>query len=279
MSSPHAPSLIGYADYRKYLKDLYHWLKQVKPQFSHRYFAKKAATSSALLKLVMDGRRNLTPATTEKFINGLGLRGTEADYFRILVRYTQAVKDVERNRHFTRLRQYMERRKVNTLPLDQYDYLSNWYLPIIREMIPCQGFQKDALKIRNFLFDEVTAEQVVEALQLLMRLGFIQQGKNGMLEQKTAHLRTDDSIAPLALKNYHREFMRQAIKAIERSHPDEREIRTLTLSADPDKIPLAKKRVQEFFSDMRELLSGPNNRQVYQVNLQLFNLTKDHFPA
>lgn len=109
-------SIMGHVDYREFLKLTYERLKEHRPQFSYRYFAKKAGLRSpAFFKMVIDGERNLTPKTTEKFILGLGLHGSEADYFQILVRYNQAKKDSERNRLFTQLRKYMERKKVNTL--------------------------------------------------------------------------------------------------------------------------------------------------------------------
>lgn len=280
MSDSQKPSIIGSTDYRDYLRAIYAHLKQTKPFFSYRYFNRKAGIRApAFLKMVMDGERNLTPATTEKVIAGLGLHAEEADYLRILVRYNQADKDSVRNRYFAQLRKYMERRKINTLSLDQYDYFSNWYIPIIREMIPCEGFQKVPDKIREFLFDEVSREQVQDAIQILMRLQLVEFEKKGALKQRVPHLKTDDAIASLALKNYHRELMQQAIKSIERSRPNEREMQALTLSIDPAKVAAAKKRIAEFISEMRDLLQGGPSRQVYQLNVQLFNLTKEKFPS
>ena len=42
-----------------------------------------------MLKLIMEGERNLTEESIEKFVKGLRLKKTEAEYFRILVRFNQ----------------------------------------------------------------------------------------------------------------------------------------------------------------------------------------------
>lgn len=70
----------------------------------------------------------------------------------------------------------------------------------------------------------------------------------------------------------------QAAKSIERSKPTQRELQALTLSIDPEKVVLAKKKIREFLSEMRELVQGPTNTQVYQLNVQFFNLTQERFP-
>jgi uncharacterized protein (TIGR02147 family) len=273
-------SIVGYTDYRKFLKDAYEDLKLKKHFFSYRYFAQKAGLSSpGLLKMVIASQRNLTPKTMEQFIKGFGLKGSEAQYFRTLVVYNQAKKDADRVKHFTKLRKLMERRKVNSLSLQQYDFFSNWYIPVIREIINCDDFKNDSEKISEYMYHEVSPQQVEEAIKVLLNLALVGQDKRGNLASKPGHLKTDDSISHLGLKNYHRGQLDQAKKSIERTEPQRREIQALTIGIDPEKIEQAKEKILEFMDDMRDMLHSGSNKQVYQLNVQFFNLTKEDFSA
>ena len=273
-------SVFATTDYRLFLKEAYAFLKSSTPYFSFRYFAKKAHLASpALLKMVMEGKRNLSLNTIDKFICGFGLKGLEADYFKRLVLYNQAKTVAQKNRHFVQLRKLMEKRKIHQLSLQEYDYFSNWFVPVIREMIPCKGFEPQPAKIADFLFNEITPNEVREALLLLRKLKLATPNKKGGLSTTKAHLQTDDSITHLALKNYHRDLIEQAKKSIDRSKPEEREIQALTLSIDPKKIPLAKKKIQDFIVEMRDILRGGEPTQVYQLSLQFYNITQGKFPS
>ena len=55
------PLVFGYVDYRRYLADYYAHAKKCHYGFSFRVFSKRAEISSSnYLRLVIDGKRNLT---------------------------------------------------------------------------------------------------------------------------------------------------------------------------------------------------------------------------
>lgn len=278
MSSEKTISVIGYLDFRAYLKDIYAHLKATKPQFSSRYFAKKAGFgSSSFFRMVAAGERRLTPMMAERFIAGLGLKGYDADYFRLLVRYNQAPSDAVRNRLLAELRRIMERRKVHAMALDHYDYFSHWFVPIVREMIPCRRFAPHPDRIARFLLDQISADEARYAVDLLFKLGLV-ASKGGKLVQTTPHIESSSDILNLAVKNYHHQMILHAAKSISRQPPEKRELLALTMGIDPEKIPEAKKRLRAFVDEMRGFLQTVNPRQVYQLNIQFFGLTEEDFP-
>lgn len=278
MSQEKSISIIGYLDYRDYLKAAYEHLKATTPQFSFRYLAKKAKlTAPSTIKMVMEGERNLSPKMAEHFILGLGLKGYDAEYFRLLVRYNQAKNDAQRNRLLADLRRIMERRKVNAIPLAQYDYLSHWFVPIVREMVPCRGFQPSPAKIARFLFDQISADEARYAVDLLHRLGLV-GAESGRLVQTTPHIKTSDDILHLAVKNYHRQMLAQASRSIERQPSEKRDLQALTMAIDPEKVPEAKRRILAFIDEMRGFLQSANPKQVYQLGIQFFGVTDEEFP-
>jgi uncharacterized protein (TIGR02147 family) len=83
-------SIYGYANYRAFLKDFYYEKKRNNPYYSYRLFSMKAGFRAPnLLKLVMDGDRNLTRNSLAKFVRALKLGEHEAQYFETLVARNQ----------------------------------------------------------------------------------------------------------------------------------------------------------------------------------------------
>ena len=67
-------SVFDYLDHHKFLKDYFEEKKAHCPFFSYKYFAQKAGFSSPnFLKLVIDGKRNLTKDSVFKFCKAMGL--------------------------------------------------------------------------------------------------------------------------------------------------------------------------------------------------------------
>lgn len=91
MKTDNKPCIFDYLDYRLYLRDLYEFYKETTTYFSYRYFAGQAQLSSpSFLKLVMDGKRNLSQESTEKFIHAFRLDNDQAEFFRTLVSFNQS---------------------------------------------------------------------------------------------------------------------------------------------------------------------------------------------
>ncbi|MBD3242678.1 MAG: TIGR02147 family protein [Chitinivibrionales bacterium] len=86
-----------YHDYREYLRDFYHFKKRTNPYYSYRLFSMKAGFKAPnLLKLVMDGKRNLTRQSVVKFAKALRLDELETERFRAMVLRNQGGFPVRR---------------------------------------------------------------------------------------------------------------------------------------------------------------------------------------
>jgi len=90
-------SIFQYRDYRRFLYDFYHYKKLANPYYSYRLFSMKAGFRAPnLLKLVMDGQRNLTRESMEKFARALKLTDAESAYFAELVFHNQGQFPIRR---------------------------------------------------------------------------------------------------------------------------------------------------------------------------------------
>ena len=103
--------VFSYQDYRDFLRDFYLQRRQVDRKFSIRFFARRAGLKSEnYLKVVMDGRRNLTTRNLPKFVKGLGLGPSQAEYFEALVNLNQA-RDLNERRNLLERVVHLKKKK------------------------------------------------------------------------------------------------------------------------------------------------------------------------
>src|SRR3990167_7972541 len=97
--------IFTYRNFRDLLSDYYHTQKKQKASYSYKAFAQKAGLNSPnYLKLVMDGKRNLSHKNIKKFARGLGLDSHNIECFENLVYYNQAHEDDAREHYKHKLR-------------------------------------------------------------------------------------------------------------------------------------------------------------------------------
>jgi len=93
--------IFDYIDYRRFLKEYYAENKEAKSYFSYRFFSSRAGIKSPVfLKLVMEGKRNLTRPVIEKFCKALDFKEKDALYFRHLVLFNQGKTAQEKQEHY-----------------------------------------------------------------------------------------------------------------------------------------------------------------------------------
>ncbi len=268
--------IFEYADYRHYLRDGYTEKKAAGPGFSHRVFARRAGIESTnYLKLVMDGKRNLSPEMASRFASGYGLAKQEADFFCELVAFNQAKTSAQRERCYERLSSFRPYRALRKLDGEQATYHSTWYLPAIRELVARDDFRDDPKWIARQLLPRIRVTQARKALQVLETLGLLERDPSGKLRQRDAVVTTGDGPLGHHIVSYHRMMMAQAAEAIDSVPRDLREMSSLTLCVSEEVLHLLRRRIQKY---RRELLNfaereGPPER-VVQVNFQLFPLSQ-----
>ena len=266
--------IFAYFGYRAFLRDAYVDLKQRQAGFSYRWFARRAGmTSPNFLKLVIDGKRNLSAASTERFATALELSSNETAFFRELVGFGQARTAAENNRHFERIGAYRQHRAVCALERHQFEYLSHWWYPAIRELVACQGFVDDPEWIAGRLVPAITAAQARQALDLLHALGFVDRDERGRLRQRTPLLSTGPEVRSLAVGNFHRQMMERAAASIDLVDRDLRDISGVTIALSPEAFQRVKQKIVELRAELLALSAGDDRpTRVVQVNFQLFPL-------
>lgn len=261
-------------NYREFLAAFYAQGKS--SGLSYRGFARAAKLGAPnYLKLVIDGKRNLSPEMAERFAAACRLNEEATAYFKLLVAFDQAESDDDRNALHERLARFSRFRSSQRLDLAQKDYHSTWYIPAVRELAACSSFREDTAWIAESLEPAISEREAGHALEVLLRLGLLERDDSGRLVQSSRAVTTGQQTSGLYIRNYHAELMQRAMHAMHHLPPDERYISALTLSASSSTLLEVKRRVLQFRQELVELCDAdPSPSQVVQLNLQLFPLSR-----
>ena len=165
------PRIFDYEDYRAYLKDYYRARKAQDPAFSFGVFARRAGISSrAYVKLVMDGRRNLSADFIQRFSRGLKLTMDEAEYFQYLVLWCQERDEVSR----LGMHRLRENSGVHSLQMgERAAFLRHWANWLVLGLSRVRGFRAEPVWISRRLEGRISPSEARDALKFLRAKGYL----------------------------------------------------------------------------------------------------------
>ncbi len=247
--------------YRAYLIQELKRRKAAHPQYSMRAFAKFLGLDSGFLSRVLGGTKDLSPDRSEEIARKLGLSAEGVLAFRGQVEHelgNQAEPSITQT----------------TIPLDQFEIIADWHHFAILGLVTCVDFRPQPAWISQRL--GVPELSVIDALGRLIRLGYLEQLSDGGLRKPQTHVTTPSGTPSPALRHMHAQLMEKAKDALLTQPIDKRDITSLSGSIDPNLIPQAKEEIRRFRARMKELfVSSKTPTQVYQLNVQLFELTQN----
>lgn len=270
-------NIYRYLDYRQFLRDFYEERKRTTKSMSLRNFAKSAGLASwNYLKLVMEGKRNLTPESVGKFAIALRLKKREADFFRSLVWMNQAIDPEEKQRHFEELLVHQRFCKIHHIERDVYALLSHWYIAAVHELVALPGFDADPYWIANQLVPKISPAEAKQALQVLERLRLIVvDARTGKARHTKAHCTTPHEVASIAAVSFHDGMLALARQAIRQVPSHQRDISGLTLALSRKQFDAARAIIREFRRKLHATFADHSAAEaVYQVNIQLFPVSE-----
>lgn len=251
-------------------------MKKTTSFFSYRYFSSKADIKSPVfLKQVIEGKRNLTANTTEKFINALNLSDKEETFFRYLVRFNQAKTAEEKQEHYAVLLSMNEYVVENKLRVDQYTYFDRWYYAAIRELITLFDFKDDFTLLASTVQPAITVKQAREAVTLLTDLALLYRDDEGRYRQSDTSITGGSEILNAARRKHNSDMIERALYANREISPQERNISGVTLGISPSCYDMIVAEIQNFKERVKTIVAGDlDSSRVFQMNVQLFPLSE-----
>ena len=266
--------IVEYTDYRKYIQDYYDERKRCSA-FSWQEFARNAGFSSAVfLKYVCEGKKNLSVGSAGSVANAMGLVGFEQTYFVLMVSYAHAKSDKAKRAAFEERCALAQAHKVRVLGDEEFDYFKSWKNPVLREIAPHMPGARP-LEMAHACKQKISATEVSETLDFLMRAGLLKKDKNGTYVQteKSISMGPVDAV-PVAAREMQRQMGEFAVKAMDLPL-SERDMSGVTMGITHRAYEQIKKEIADFRRRIVAIASADDDtEQVYRLNLQLFPLSE-----
>lgn len=283
-----APDINSYMDYRKYLADFYSYKreltkKDLRPYNYQMFSAAANIKSPQYLRLIIDGKRNLSDDMVGKFAKALSLNKEQGDELKMLVQYTQATDPAERNRF---LKELMERRvsqKIKSGEIDQktFDKIPGWVTWILYAMVDQRGVgaQFEPQHLKQLLGEKATLEEITDSLNKLLEAGELKKDEaTGEVKKARPLMENADNIPVALVRKLQAELLYLGMESLFQDDPMEREFGTVTLSLTArefEEIKFKLRQMRKQFTKDNSIARAkePGDR-IYQLNIQLFPVTK-----
>ena len=266
--------LYSYDDHKNFLKDYFQKKKELRNTFSLRFFAQKAGFSDhSQLTHLLSGRRNVTAKSMIKLIDGLELTGSSKEYFTYLVYYTQAKTAEEKEKWYKELNIIREKSEFYEVNRKQYDFFSEWYYPIVRDLATSPCWDRDYKKLGELLEPEITATQAKEAVEFLQEIGMIEPDNDGY--KKCDNVITTGSIPIFMIHKARNVLAKLGSDTTEKCSDKEVINANTSILLSEKNLDKYYDLIEKFENKFEKLVVDENGKQnrMYQMNLQFFPTT------
>ena len=270
--------ILEYTSYRQYIAD-YYADKKAKSAFTWQEFTRAAGFSSPVhLKYASEGKLNLSDAAALRVAQAMHLAGYEQDYFCEMVRFDNAKTDAEKKDAFGKMLSIADSVKAKIIEGDSFRYFESWKNPVLRELAPAMPGAKP-LALARACRPEITAAEVTETLNFLVKAGLLQKDKDGNYKQTERGVTTGPmEVTPIAVREMHRQMGEFALEAIEGVAQDERHFSGLTLGITRDAYEKIVQEIAEFRKRIITIATQDSGMdEVYRLNVQFFPMTNKSF--
>ena len=266
-----------YDDYRLYLKDSYELKFSEDPSYSYRKFAKEAGfTNPGFLNDVIKGKRKLSAEAREKMVKVFSLSTVEAEFFRLLVEYSQIRKPDIKQQIYSRIVFRRNRSLFARLNPALSRYYQDYRYPLIRSAIMASDFRGDYDELGRFVLPPLPASVVKKYVRDLCDWGMVVQDSEGKYRV------TDQFVEPPAtlrdlVKQINREWIIQSLEPLMKLPVEKRHISTMLLSVSGETKGKIQDKIEEFREEIWRLVrddAGDPDR-IMQLNIQYFPKSRE----
>ena len=229
------------------------------PQFSLRAFARLVDVSPAVLSRILSGKRKLTFNLAVRIADALVLGPIERDTLYSFFTGANSERS-EEDRH------------EKELSIDCFNAMKEWYHYGITQLLFIETFQEDPKWIARML--AITELEAKLAVDRLIRLEILDRNEEGRLYRTSTHLSTSTDIASAGIRHFQKQILEKSIESLERDDISERDITSITIAINEDRIPEAKKEIMKFRKRMAEFLADGEKTRVYNLGIHLIPLSK-----
>ncbi len=268
-------AIAEYQNYREVVQDFYDENKR-RGKLTWRGFAEKAGfTSSGYLKLVCQGKANLSVAGIAQVAKAMKLTSSETLYFHELVNFDQSKTAAAKEKSLKNLDKLSKNCKTRVLRDDSLDYFASWHNAVIRELAPQAPANSKPSNIGRQVLPEISATEVTKALKFLTATGMLTQHEDGSYSQTDKVLSSGNKdVSSVALRNFHKQLGRLAIDALDKVPVEKRNSSDLVIGITTEQYSKIVNKIAEFRREILDIVTETEDvDRVYCMQMNLFPLS------
>jgi plasmid maintenance system antidote protein VapI len=245
----HEPKQAVPTDFRSWLQKEFTQRCKRNPRYSLRAMARLIGMDSSSLSQILSGKRRVSNKLAERLCDRLGA--------------SPEVRQIILNQ---------DRQEISPtyqqVTMDAFAIISDWYHYAILELTFTEKFQSDPNWIARTL--GITSTEASLAIERLKRLELVRE-INGVLKKTDVFITNfADGVTGPAHKQLQRQVLQKALDAIDNVPQEVKDITSMTLSIDVEKLPEARKLIKQFRRSLTRFLENGKKTRVYHLGVQLY---------
>ena len=242
------------------------------PRYSLRSFARSSGLSAGTMSRLLTGKRVPSFKLAQKLLATLDLTPDEQ------TKFIDSLGDTQRSRDLTRVspvfRNQVAAVRPRELSIDLFRIIADYYHYAILELTFADDFESSVPAIAKRLGLGLTETGL--AVERLKAVGLLEEGSDGRLRKTEEQITTaDKSLTTPALRRRQKQVLEKAVDSLENDPIDKRSMTAMTMTIDPDMLPVAKKMIEEFTQRVCAYLESGKRKKVYEMSVALFPLEAD----
>ncbi len=247
------------------LREVWQQFHAARPRYSQRALARDLAVSSSYLSKVFRGEKAPSHRMLLTLLGKLDIQEKEKFLHSAIYHSLPDSATKKLYLHQDQIPPFKEVEKIF------FGVLSSWLNLAILDLSTCMNFQSNAKWIAERL--GATPEEVSQSLGQLFFLGFLvnKQGQWTKAERRLKFTAPEST----EIRKYHQQALQKGLEELETNDRSRRYITGMTLAVNPKKLPQAREMLRHWLKESWDVLSEGECTEVYQLNFQLFPLTKE----
>lgn len=236
---------------------------QRNPNYSLRAFASLLGMDASSVSQILSGKRKVSTKVVNHICQVLDCNPAAKAHF---------LKHLTSTRTKRNPLQDQSQTEYELLAADAFSFISEWYHYGILELVNVDGFQSKNSWIARSL--GITSAEAQIAIERMTRLGLLRLENGKLFRTDKFVTNFSPGMTSSALKNLQRQILEMALQAIENVPQEEKDITSMTMAIDVEKLPEARKVIAQFRRQLCSFLEDGKQSRVYNLGIQLYPVSK-----
>ena len=269
-------NIFDFTKFRKYLAAYQEKRQEAEPTFSRTEFCNQLGlpNTRSYFNDVVQGKR-LTDNMLDRFIGVIGLKASEAKYFKAMVRFDQGKTAEVRDQAFSDMMRLNKTPQAIVDP-NSYEFFGNWYNSTVYAILEVLDIGDDLTELAEKIFPPVSEKHLKSSLALMQKMDLIKRNEHGFWKPTKESLATVQQSKSQMILQFQKQCLELSKQALESENGESRDMTTFTFAVSKTAQAKVEKAAEKFKEQLRQIVTADAEKPtiVEHVNLHVFSNLK-----